>query len=106
MDKIDENFKVFHEENPHVYDLFRKYTFILFERGHPHAGAKAIFERMRWDLMLKTSPGKPVTLNNNYTSRYARLLEENEPELRGFFRKRKLHEDNVDSVKHAEEPYL
>ena len=36
-------------------------------------------------------------LNNNFTSRYARLIEREHPELRGFFRKRRLRARTADA---------
>ena len=40
--------------------------------------------------MMTTSDTSGFKLNDHYTSRYARLIMEREPDLRGIFRTRKL----------------
>ena len=106
VDRIAENFVKFHNDNPHVYDMFEQFSFQMIERGFAHGSAALIFERMRWELMLKTVPDEPVRLNNNYRSRYARLFEQRNPLYKNFFRKRKLDKDSADSVEAANQPYV
>jgi hypothetical protein len=55
--------------------------------GHHHCGMKMLWEALRYQSALQTR-GEPYKLNNNYTALYARMLMENEPELRGFFETR------------------
>jgi len=40
---------------------------------------------LRWERAMKTTDQTEWKLNNNYTSRYARLIMEQEPDLEGFF---------------------
>jgi hypothetical protein len=49
-----------------------------------------IWEAMRWERFLLTKDIEKYKLNNNYPSRYARLIVENNPEFEGFFETRKL----------------
>jgi len=54
-------------------------------------GAKAIWERLRWNYALKTDQGSSqFKLNNNFHSYMARFAEEREPKLQGYFNKRRL----------------
>lgn len=102
IDEIQQNFEVFHAEHPEVYELFRRFTHIMIDRGFENGSAKLIFERIRWETAIELRRD-PVKLNNNYTSRYARMFENQYPQHRGFFRMRKLQPDSYDSTSRAEE---
>lgn len=84
---IQEKFEIFHAENPHVYDLFKKYSEMAFSRGFKRFSAKAVFERLRWHLNFETS-GDVFKLNNNYTALYARKLVSEHPKFLNFFEMR------------------
>ncbi len=87
---LSARFETFHRENPRVYALLVRFARQLQARGYEHAGMKAIWERMRWEMGLETIDPDGFKLNNDFTSRYARLIMANEPELDGFFRTRRL----------------
>ena len=89
---LDETFEEFHERNPHIYHRLVEYA-LMVKRAGRKIGMKALFERLRWDYMIQTRFKGDYKLNNNYTSRYARLLMEQEPELDGFFETRELRHD-------------
>jgi len=97
---IDEQFKQFHEANPAVYDALRNLALDMRRRGVQHYGTKGLFEVLRWSYSLQTQ-GDEFLLNNNYTSRYARLLMQQEPELAGFFETRELKSATSPSVSTA-----
>lgn len=86
---LDEQFKLFHAANPQVYELFRALTRRLVQAGRRKVGAKMVWERIRWEYALATE-GDAYKLNNNLTSRYARLVMEREPDLAGIFETREL----------------
>ena len=86
---IEEKFNEFHKENPEVYKQLVSMSRQLKVAGHKKCGMKMLFEILRWRSMLKTQ-GDEYKLPNNYTSRYARLIMENEPGLEGFFETRSL----------------
>lgn len=88
---IDAAFHRFNIENPHVMLLFVGFAFQLLLHGRG-GSAKLIFERMRWEYLLTTTD-TDFKLNNNYSSRFARLAMERYPSLRGFFELRVLHEN-------------
>lgn len=85
---IAERFAAFHEANPHVYAGIRKLAVQMKRAGHRKWSTKAAFEVMRWQWAIRTNDAGSFKLNNIYTSRYARLLMANEPELAGFFETR------------------
>lgn len=92
---IELKFWTFHFANPHVYELFKKYAEDVLHAGYEHYGIKAIFERVRWHMDIDTEGGEGFKLNNNYTSRYARLLSQEDKRFCGFFRNRQLKTDTI-----------
>lgn len=87
----ERKFRQFHESNPQVYRLLVEYARKAKERGYFSYGIGALWEVVRWDNHLKFAlSGVEPKMNNNYRSRYARLIMEREPDLRGFFHLREL----------------
>jgi hypothetical protein len=82
-------FRQFHYDNPHVYHALVMLARNLKKKGHQTYGMKSLFEVLRWEYAMKTT-GSAFKLNNNYTSMYARLIMQNEPDLQEFFRIRKF----------------
>ena len=80
------SFKKYHQENPQIYIEFKRLAFQLINRGHIRLGAKQIFEVIRWHTMVEGNDRYKV--NNNYTSDYARLFENDHPIYAGYFLKR------------------
>lgn len=88
---LDIEFAEFHRQNPHVYDTLVRLAKEAKAKGHKVVGIKMLWEIVRWENFLRTSFGvAPVKLNNNLTSRYARLLMAQNPGLNGFFKLRRL----------------
>ena len=85
---LEEQFDAFHAANPHVYAALRTLAVSLKRRGAKKAGIGQLFEMLRWQYALQTQ-GNDYRLNNNYSSFYARLLNE-DPDLRGMFETRTL----------------
>jgi hypothetical protein len=82
-----ERFVEFHRLNPQVYVAIVDIARDLVALGFAKCGMKMIFERLRWLSAIETK-GDEFKLNNNYTSFYARLVMEAEPDLAGFFETR------------------
>ena len=80
------SFKKYHEENPQIYIEFKRLAFQMINRGYVRLEAKQIFEVIRWHTMVEGNDGYKV--NNNYTSDYARLFENDHPIYAGYFLKR------------------
>ncbi|MFM8155416.1 MAG: hypothetical protein ACKOAF_04975 [Actinomycetes bacterium] len=91
-DPLDVRFTEFHHTNPHVYRALVDYARRWKAAGHDACSMKMLFELLRWHDGITTT-GEAVLLNNSYTSRYARLIAANEPDLVGFFHTRTLHTD-------------
>lgn len=89
---IQQRFEEFHRENPHIYALVVKYCRQVMDAGLKKYSVNAIFERIRWHLRVEVKSRDEFKLNNNYRSRYARLVMDQEPGLEGFFETRELKE--------------
>ena len=88
---IEEAFETFHALNPWVYDRLVSYARELKSRGRDQVGIKMLFEVLRWSFFMSTDdPNSIFKLNNNYSSRYARLIMSQEKDLEGIFRAREL----------------
>ena len=92
-DPIDVAFAEFYQTNPQVYTdlvaLCRRWR----TAGNRKIGMKALFEVLRWERGLTGAytATDGFRLNNNYTSRYARLIMANERDLVDMFETRTLH---------------
>ena len=90
---IDERFIDFHRANPHVAKNLRTLAFQLKAAGRSRIGMKLLVEKLRWEYLVKTEHvAKEYTINNDFTSRYARLLMQ-EPNLAGLFETRSLRDE-------------
>ena len=71
MESVDheEKFLEYHTENPHVYELFKKYCSAALDSGRQHYSAYA-------------------KLNNNHRPYYARMYQMQFPNRAHFFRTR------------------
>jgi hypothetical protein len=85
-------FARFNANNPALLKVIEGIALDLRGRGFQHFGMKAIFERVRWLYAIKTV-GDEYKLNNDFTALYARLLMDQHPSLKGFFRLRRLRKE-------------
>ena len=83
---------IFHHDNPTIYELFKRFTFEVIERGHNQYSSKAIFERIRWHTDIETN-GEEFNMSNNYTPYDARFFMYEHPQYEEFFRTRILNEE-------------
>jgi hypothetical protein len=87
---IDSRFAEFHEANPYV---FRGILTMLNQArmaGKARVGMKMIFEVLRWQHFLRTEHADDFLLNNDYSSRYSRLVMATHPELGALLEMRRL----------------
>lgn len=82
--KIFENFKIYHYENPQVFEYFSRFALKAISSGFTKYSSKAIFERIRWFVDIETT-GDKFKLNNNYTAYFSRLFHEKYPQYKDFF---------------------
>lgn len=88
---IDERFEEFHSKNPQVYAELVRLARIARAGKHGRIGIRMLWEVMRWNLLYQTQDqSSSYKFNDHYHSRYARLIQNNEPDLRGVFELRRL----------------
>jgi len=83
----DRRFREFHRDHPEIYRELMHLVRQAMLRGHKKIGIKMLWEVMRWNRLLRN---ESYELNNNYHSRYARLLMQKEPGMAGIFDTREL----------------
>lgn len=86
---IAERFDAFHAANPWVADVLEQMTTARLAAGNRKVGVGMLFEVLRWQAGFVTV-GDDFRLNNNYRSRYARLLIDRHPEWADVFETREL----------------
>lgn len=83
---LEEEFRLFDDNNPHVYAALRDLALGLRRRGVRRYSIAGLFEVLRYEHALRTDdPASAYKLNNDYRSFYARELMRREPALAGFF---------------------
>ena len=89
---IDERFAAFHAAHPDVYTTLVALCREARSRGRRHLGIGMLWEVLRWNRLLAglPDPGEDRKLNDHYRSRFARMIMEGEPDLRGIFETRAL----------------
>jgi hypothetical protein len=89
---IQESFVEFHWKHPSVYVGLVRLAREGRRRGRTKLGIGQLFEVLRWEWMIEGLPDnhEQYKLNNNYRSRYARLIMGNEVDLEGIFDVREL----------------
>ncbi|MEU0443812.1 hypothetical protein ABZ202_29470 [Streptomyces sp. NPDC006186] len=92
---LDERFEAFHSSHPWIFEALEELTAEWVAAGGGQIGIKALFEQLRWSTP-RIAGGEPFRLNNNYTSRYARLLCARHPEWAGVFQLRNLRTSSTD----------
>ena len=89
--KQSQSFEEFDEDNPVVWDLFKRFTGEAIDAGLEHFGSQAILERIRWETTISTSG--VFKINNNFGPFYARKFHRHYPNHDGFFITRKSQAD-------------
>ena len=88
-----ERWWAWHLEHPHVYRLFKRFTFqALMKRRHKHLGAWLVVNRIRWETSIETT-GEDFKISNDFIAYYARLFMAQHPEHKGLFRTKPLKEE-------------
>lgn len=82
---IQEEFEEFHRANPDVYNYLVSESRLAKAMGHEKLGIQMLWERLRWEVFIVRKADATYKLSNNHTSRYARRIMEQEPDLAGFF---------------------
>lgn len=88
--RLEAQFATFHAANPHVYELYVRFTREAKNRGYRKFSIAAITERVRWETNIVTTD-KEFKLSNNHRAYYARLLNATD-EFKDFFTVRSQRE--------------
>ena len=89
----DDKFPPYHNDNPHIYTAFKKYTLEAINRGYKNFSAEFIFNIIRWETGI--SGNDKFKINNNYKAFYSRLFMNDNKQYNGFFRIRRSKYDVV-----------
>jgi len=86
MSKLEKEFQKFHKENPKVYELLVGFArdWVKAKGGKTKLGISMIYELVRWEVGLSTTD-PDFKLCNNHRAFYARLIMEQESDLKGLF---------------------
>ena len=76
---IQEQFLTFHRKNPAIYDYFKQFA-LEMQRSRGLISANMVINRIRWEVMVKTKSDDGFKVNNNFSSRYARMFIDEFPE--------------------------
>lgn len=87
---IQARFRRFHGANPAVYSGLVRLARQAKRQGVTTYGLAALYEVLRWNRFLDTKGEEKLKLSNDFRSRYARLIMDQEPDLQGFFSVREL----------------
>jgi len=101
-DEMFEKFKQFHKENPHIWEMFNKFTCQLLAAGHQHHSARAVIERIRWETSLRTTD-EQFKIPNNHIPYYARMFNARTPFNDKFFKCNKRVSEEY-TLKHRDKP--
>jgi len=89
-----EKIEKYHAENPHIYNMFIKFTMSALYKGHKYIGAKMIIERIRWESLIEANNDK-FKINNNMAPFYSRLFMKQYPMYKDIFRLREAMADAI-----------
>ena len=95
IDGTVSEFKKFHEENPQIYRLFKKFAYTAIGKGHNRLSSEMIINRIRWETEVETSD-PCYKINNDYKPFYARMFMAENPQYQNFFNVRGSHADEID----------
>lgn len=90
---IEQRFVEFHAANPWVYVALVRLARDFRRRGKDRVGIKMLVEVVRWEFLRSTTSTDRFKINNSFTSRYARLVAAQEPDLASMFCVRTLRAD-------------
>ena len=83
---LKERFEKFDAENPHIYDLFCKYTNDAIKSGKDRMSHWLVANRIRWDAEVLTNTDEQYKISNDFIAFYARKFMKDYPQHEGFFK--------------------
>lgn len=89
------DFEAFHAANPHVYQLFEKFTFEAIRAGRKRFSARTVLHRIRWYTSVETQDPQGFKINDHWSPFYARMFHGRYPAHDGFFAMRMADADEA-----------
>ena len=87
---LTDKFNQYHRDNPQVYELFKRFTFMAIRRGHNRLSAWMIANRIRRETSIETFSVDEYKISNDYIALYARMFMRDHPEYDGFFKTKEM----------------
>lgn len=87
---IQDRFEAFHARHPEVYAYLVRLCYEIKAEGVERFGIRTLWENARWNFRRRKDGDEAYAWNDAYTSRYARLIVAQHPDLSGFFELRGL----------------
>lgn len=84
ISQAEREFLEFHTKNPYVYSELAKLARKAKALGRTRCGMKHLWEALRWEYSFAKN-GRQFKAPNAFTPYYARLIMQQEPDLKGFF---------------------
>jgi hypothetical protein len=84
MSDLYQEWRAFHEANPHVYELICRFAKEAISIGRKEYAIGTIWERMRWHMNIERGDAE-FKLPNNHRAYYARLWLDEHPNYPDFF---------------------
>lgn len=89
-EQIEQRSREWAAKHLEVGPLFDRFAKEKLAQGFKHYSASAVWHRIRWETPAGADGTAAFKLNNDYCPYFARKSMRTHPELRGFFRTRKL----------------
>jgi hypothetical protein len=90
-----QRFEEWDEANPHVLDLFVRFTFEALRTGRKRYSARDIIHRIRWHMNVELAAVDEFKINDHWSPYYARLFIDLYPMHAGIFEMREAEDDLV-----------
>lgn len=87
---LTERFEKFHKQNPHIYELFCKYSCEAIKSGKKRMSHWLVANRIRWDAEVVTNTDEQYKISNDFIALYARKFMEEHPQHNGFFKTKEM----------------
>jgi hypothetical protein len=78
-----------HKANPHVWQLFQKFSFEAVHRRRARISHWLIINRIRWETNIVTT-GEDFKISNDYIAFYARYWKATYPEHKDLFTTKRM----------------
>lgn len=92
--KEHKDFIKYHNENPHIYNMFRHYALEAIKKGHKRLSAEFIICILRWETGARAY-NDSYKINNNVKPFYSRMFLREFPNYKSFFEIRKSKADEI-----------